>query len=80
MKFCPKCDRRFEDGSTSCADDGSPLLFVPQEDLTGMVIDDRFKVQRMLGEGGMGCVYLAFQFSVNREVALKVVRRELAHQ
>lgn len=78
MKFCPKCDRRFDQSETTCPDDGSPLLFVPEEDLTGTVIDERFKVQRMLGEGGMGCVYLAFQFSVNREVALKVVRRELA--
>jgi serine/threonine protein kinase len=78
MKFCPQCERRFDDKVSNCPDDDSPLMSVPQTDLTDQVVAGRFKIVRKLGEGGMGTVYQAFQFSVNREVALKVMRRELA--
>ncbi|MFH1531138.1 MAG: serine/threonine-protein kinase [Pseudomonadota bacterium] len=47
-------------------------------ELVGQVIDGRYKVLSRLGEGGMGTVYRATQFSVNRAVALKVIRPEFA--
>ncbi len=45
-------------------------------DLTGRTLAD-FKVERLLGHGGMGEVYLARQLSLDRPVALKVLRPEL---
>jgi len=46
-------------------------------DLTGKTIGD-FRVLRRLGAGGMGQVYLAEQLSLKRNVALKIMRADLA--
>jgi eukaryotic-like serine/threonine-protein kinase len=45
---------------------------------TGRVIDDRYRVVRLLGEGGMGAVFTAEHLTLHKKVALKVVRAELA--
>ena len=49
----------------------------PPVDLTGRTIAD-FAVLRKIGQGGMGQVYLARQQSLKREVALKILRKDLA--
>ncbi|MDX1579960.1 MAG: serine/threonine-protein kinase, partial [Gemmatimonadota bacterium] len=41
-------------------------------------LSDRYRVERELGEGGMATVYLAEDLKHGREVALKVLRPELA--
>ncbi len=48
------------------------------DDLIGTVIADRFEVRAKIGQGGMGAVYRAFQRSVKREVAIKVMKPQLS--
>ena len=41
----------------------------------GLIIAGKYKLLQCIGEGGMGSVYLAEQTSLQRKVALKVVKR-----
>src|SRR6218665_4151968 len=42
-----------------------------------LVLDDRFRVLKLLGAGGMGEVYLGEQVSLGRKVAIKVLHSDL---
>ncbi|MDX2092993.1 MAG: protein kinase, partial [Kofleriaceae bacterium] len=79
--LCPSCDAEPSDlvaapGKT-CPTCGATLIEIdPHHDPTlGEVIDGRFEIRGRLGEGGMGTVYRAWQRSIGREVAIKLIDR-----
>lgn len=46
--------------------------------IKGQLIDDRYKIIKSIGEGGMANVYLAYDTILEREVAVKILRGDLA--
>ncbi|MBE6152365.1 MAG: Stk1 family PASTA domain-containing Ser/Thr kinase [Firmicutes bacterium] len=46
--------------------------------IKGQKINDRYQIIRTIGEGGMANVYLAYDTILNREVAVKLLRGDLA--
>src|SRR5580692_6500343 len=46
--------------------------------LAGDIIAQKYRLTRVLGEGGMGAVWLARNLKLDVDVAIKLIRRELA--
>jgi len=65
--------RGFDDPEVS-----GPLSGVSKapEGLLGQTIDQRYRVEALLGEGGMGLVYRVTHTRLNKSLAIKVLRRE----
>jgi serine/threonine-protein kinase len=80
MKYCPVCETDYPDDVTVCPQDGASVRRPGErpDPFLGRVIKGRYRVERLLGRGGMGTVYLAEQLSVGRKVALKVLRGDFA--
>lgn len=46
--------------------------------LVGKELDSRYRIEKQIGEGGMGVVYLAHHMIIEKAVALKVLKPEVA--
>ena len=46
--------------------------------MKGQKINDRYQIIKTIGEGGMANVYLAYDTILDRNVAVKVLRGDLA--
>jgi tRNA A-37 threonylcarbamoyl transferase component Bud32/GAF domain-containing protein len=73
MTECPRCGRCEDHGVAICPGDGSELRPGP----TPRVIENKYRIEQLLGRGGMGSVYRARDVRLDRQVAVKVVRPEL---
>ena len=74
MMECPRCGRCEESATARLparrhADE--PGAGVPR------TVDNKYRIEQLLGRGGMGAVYRARDMRLDRLVALKVVRAEL---
>jgi tRNA A-37 threonylcarbamoyl transferase component Bud32 len=74
MMECPRCGRCDEARVSICPSDGTALRPVPSVPRT---VDNKYRIEQLLGRGGMGAVYRARDMRLDRLVALKVVRAEL---
>jgi hypothetical protein len=71
---CPACGSCYEPGTTRCPTEGTTLVAVAAPHL----LAGRYRLERRLGGGGMGTVYAALDLLLDRRVAAKLVRNDLA--
>ena len=77
MRVCPRCANETE--LEICPRDGVTTFAVQQGIKTypvGTVIAERYRVEKALGIGGFGAVYLCTQLVMDQRVAVKVLRSE----
>jgi serine/threonine-protein kinase len=77
MKLCVACDRELGEGEAACEDCGAAAISIRtgSDPRLGRIIDGRYELRELIGRGGMATVYRAWQRSVGRDVALKLVHR-----
>ncbi len=82
-KVCPTCGTKFSQEALFCANDGTPLTSgdpaaASVDAYVGQSIAGHIEVRSLAGSGAMGRVYRAFQKGVDRDVAVKILHRELS--
>ncbi len=77
MKVCPRCAELYPDDAVRCARDAADLKAV-LDPLIGKTIGGRYRLISRVGSGGMSSVYLARHVLIDRLMAIKILRRDLA--
>ena len=70
---CPTCGGCYDSGTGRCRTEGTALVPV----VAPRLLAGRYQLERRLGRGGMGTVYVALDTSLDRRVAAKLVRDDL---
>ena len=79
-RVCPLCNQTYKPEILVCPNDGTGLLEIPDAPLlTGTHLEGRYDIGGVVGTGGMGVVYRAHQRSMERDVAIKVLHPQYAH-
>lgn len=85
MNYCPACDQSYAPSLLICPKHQIKLHPVAGLDKTaelmgdpliGTVLSQQYEIRRLLGRGGMGSVYAAYQLSTSREVAIKMINAD----
>ncbi len=80
VRICPACSREYPDERAHCQEDGIRLVSLDKtavlraEQLVGQLVEGRYRVERVLGHGGMGTVYACRHAVVGKALAMKVLR------
>jgi tRNA A-37 threonylcarbamoyl transferase component Bud32 len=89
---CPQCKQTMEPGVRFCPNDGTPLtdtaavptvatapnLYAASRTIElPIIVGGRYRLERLLGGGGMAKVYRGVDLTLEREVAVKLINPEL---
>jgi serine/threonine-protein kinase len=79
MRLCPACGARYEAPAQYCQRDGVPLRIEQEasDPYLGTKILGQFRLEQVVGSGGMGVVYAGWDEGIGRRVAVKILHRDL---
>ena len=84
MKRCPQCGQTFDDAVQFCPTDGAkpvPLGGPEQEEdpFIGVVLGGKYRLEKKIGEGGMGKIYLSRHITLGKKYAVKMLNPEFSN-
>ena len=77
-KYCPTCKKRYAGTQRLCPDDLSVLSLDDPYHLVGRTLLDKYRLEALVGLGGMGAVYCAHHLGIDRRVAFKILQPNIA--
>jgi len=74
---CPECHAPVEENGRFCPHCGAAVAAAaaPADPFVGKVVNGKFRVENLIGQGGMGRVYRAHHLTLDRPVVLKMLHR-----
>ena len=76
---CPTCKAVFRGAFKRCPHDGELLVETDDDPLVGCVLAERYQIEEVLGDGGLGRVYKARHVRMSRRFAIKVPFGEVGY-
>jgi serine/threonine protein kinase len=73
MRDCPACRKPIEEEARFCPYCGSAAGAAAADPFIGRIVNGKFRVEALVGHGGMGRVYRARHLSLDRSVVLKLL-------
>src|SRR5438309_11867857 len=78
-RTCPDCHNNYDDDVLHSPEDGRRLSDLPVVDeLIGRTIGS-YRIEKQLGKGGMGAVYMGVHPAIGSRVAIKFLHPQYAH-
>jgi serine/threonine protein kinase/tetratricopeptide (TPR) repeat protein len=77
-RSCPLCRRQYPHERRYCPTDGQLLTLQDPYHLIGRTILGKYRIEALVGVGGMGAVYGAHHVGIDRRIAFKVLLPHLA--
>jgi serine/threonine protein kinase len=77
-KYCPTCRQNFPTTQTACPHDQTVLSLPDPYLLLGRTLLEKYRIDALVGLGGMGAVYCAYHTGLDRRVAFKILQPNIA--
>jgi serine/threonine protein kinase len=74
--LCPHCGKRHDKTENRCPETEKEIL--DYHKLLGNTLNEKYEIERVIGQGGMGVVYQARHLLIERKLAVKVLSQEIA--
>src|SRR5215831_1045993 len=78
MKYCPKCKASYPLSQRFCSNEGAALTLHDPYNLVGSTLADKYRLDALVGMGGMGAVYFPIHLNTGRQIAVKILLPNLA--